>query len=92
MTTQLITRNPDLWEMVEKGEISKNSALYRFLNSDAGFVIQCDDVYWLELFAYCSITDKARAELKKVMAEKFSAQYLYDKAPLETLDKYHNVC
>ena len=85
MTTQLITRNPDLWEMVEKGEISKNSALYRFLNSDSGFVIQDGKVYWLELFAYCGITDKARAELKKVMAEKFDAEYLYDKAPLEML-------
>ena len=87
MTTQLITRNPDLWKMVESGEISENSALYRFLNSDAGFVIQDGDVYWLELFAYCGITDKARAELKKVMAEKFNAQYLYDKCPLKDLDK-----
>ena len=70
---------PELWRLVETGEIKKTSALYRWLNSDSGEVIIDGDTYWLELHAYCAITDKARAELKKIMAEVFKAEYLYDK-------------
>ena len=70
---------PKLWKLVEDGKIKKSSALYRWLNSDNGEVILQDKTYWVELFAYCGITDKARAELKKIMLETFKAEYLYDR-------------
>ena len=66
---------PELWDLVETGKIRKTSALYRWLNSDSGSVILYDKTFWIELHGYCSITDKARAELKSVMAEVFNAEY-----------------
>lgn len=70
---------PELWELVETGKIKKTSALYRWLNSDSGEVILDGKTYWIELHSYCAITDKARAELKSIMAKVFNAEYLYDK-------------
>lgn len=88
-TSKIIYYSPLLWEKAEKGEISKKSALYRWLNSDQGQIVGEDKIFYIETFGYgCSGPNKtAFAELKTIMKNDYGADYLYDRFPVSERGK-----
>lgn len=70
--------SPKLWELVEQGEIPKKTALYRWLNKDAGQIIVDGPVFWIEYWSDYP-TDKAFKEIKEAMKKYFNKEYYIDR-------------
>lgn len=66
--------SPKLWELVESGKISEKSALYNWLNADAGQIIVDGNKYWIEVWTeYPNKT--AFKQLDDIMEKVFHKEY-----------------
>lgn len=66
--------SPKLWELVESGKISEKSALYNWLNADAGQIIVDGNKYWIEVWTeYPNKT--AFKQLDGIMEKVFHKEY-----------------
>ncbi len=68
---------PKLWELVEQGEIKKNSALYHWLNKDEGNVVVDGNVFWVETNGLYNELPNAKAtkQIVDIMLEKFGKKH-----------------